>query len=115
MSTKTITPQNQEMFFTSIKINRDFIPAFTRGQSGEVNDGNRIVLTANSSQHIRFKGLLQGLFMNTNQEYQECKIEMGNFVFYLNDIIPRYVDEFAIYENVRGMIFPSDKYQVVAL
>ena len=110
-----VTRENQELFFTSVSINKSGLELFTKGQSSMVKDENRYVMTISSRTPVRFKGIMQTLVKGSDGLDYACNIEIGNMDFNIGDRMPEIGDDNAFFENVSAMIYPYGQYRAVVL
>ena len=108
-----VTSENQELFFTSVSINKSGLELFTQGQSSMVKDENRYVMTTSSRTPVRFKGIMQTLVKGSDGLDYACDIEIGNMDFNIGDRMPEIGDDNAFFENVSAMIYPYGQYRAV--
>lgn len=110
-----VKSENQELFFTSVSINKSGLELFTKGQSSMVKDDNRYVMTTSSRTPVRFKGIMRTLVRGSDGFDYVCDIEIGNMDFNIGDKMPKIVDDNAFFENVSAMIYPYGRYRAVVL
>lgn len=110
-----VTAENQELFFTSVSIDKSGLEIFIKGQTSMVQEGFIYAMTTSGRNPIRFKGSMKTIVRGSDGFDYACNIEIGNIDFNVENITPEISDDIATFENVRARIYPYGRYQATVI
>lgn len=110
-----VTSENQELFFTSVQIDKSGLEIFIKGQTSMVKEGIIYAMTTSSRNPRRFKGSMQTIVKGSDDFEYVCDIEIGSIDFNVENKTPEISDDIATFENVRARIYQYGRYQAIVL
>ena len=104
-SKNRITAQNQNLYCRSIAIEEKDLPVFIKGQSSYEKHGNTYIATGKPSHPSRFQGILRALETGRDGRQYVREIVVGNIAFDLENENPKIVEDCAMFEGIRALLY----------
>ena len=107
-------PKTQLIYCLSINnafptlINKNSETLLQKGQGALIKNNNMLVCTTQSTNHARFKGILNTkVLLKRSEDYAVAQITLGNIEFDFSDALREADDEEIVYRNVKLIVYPG--------
>ena len=100
--------ENQDLIIIEMVINKNSETLLQKGQDALIKNNNMLVCTTQSTNHARFKGILNTkVLLKRSEDYAVAQITLGNIEFDFSDALREADDDEIVYRNVKLTMYPG--------